>query len=201
LSWRRTRTSRATEVTAGVEMHSPRPAAGGCVRLMVQPTSCAPSSCANLSCPDPLLWSHRPRVTSDPDRRVFPDIGPAAPQPNRAGDGQAELGLLANLVCRNDRDPVAVAEARRPFHLVPALGQNGDDLADDVLLARPQHDNITGSEGRVGRCGCAHGRAGAGASATTCMTRRPNFRSARCIKSSFSQRDTPGGNVQITRVS
>src|SRR6266508_5580483 len=46
-----------------------------------------------------------------------------------------------------------------------------------------------------------HGRACAGASATTWMTRRPNFRSARCTRSNFSQRETPGGSVQMTRVS
>jgi hypothetical protein len=46
-----------------------------------------------------------------------------------------------------------------------------------------------------------HRRAGAGASATTWMTRRPNFRSARCTRSNFSQREMPGGNVQMTRVS
>src|SRR5215470_16670055 len=47
----------------------------------------------------------------------------------------------------------------------------------------------------------AYGRAGAGASATTWMTRRPNLRSARCTRSNFSQRETPGGNVQMTRTS
>jgi hypothetical protein len=44
-------------------------------------------------------------------------------------------------------------------------------------------------------------RACAGASATTWMTRRPNFRSARCTRSNFSQREMPGGNVQMMRAS
>src|SRR5262249_33685759 len=40
-----------------------------------------------------------------------------------------------------------------------------------------------------------------GASATTCRTGRPNFRAARCTRSSLSQREIPGGNVEMTSVS
>src|SRR5439155_25289272 len=46
-----------------------------------------------------------------------------------------------------------------------------------------------------------HLRACTGASGTTWITRRPNLRSARCKRSSFSQREMPGGSVQMTRVS
>src|SRR5215475_12044043 len=42
---------------------------------------------------------------------------------------------------------------------------------------------------------------GEGATASTWMTRSPNFRSARCSRSNFSQREMPGGKVQMTRVS
>ncbi len=55
--------------------------------------------------------------------------------------------------------------------------------------------------GRAGGRRRSYRRAGSTASATTWMTRSPNFRSARCTRSNFSQREMPGGNVQMTRVS
>ena len=57
-----------------------------------------------------------------------------------------ERRLHANLVCRHGGDPVAVTETGRPFHLVPALGQDRDDLTFDVFLAPAQDDNVTRPE-------------------------------------------------------
>lgn len=102
----------------------------------------------------------------------------------------------------NGGDPVTVAEAHRPFHPVPALGEHGDDLAFDIFRV-PRRTTTSPAlrrgRGEVGMVSVTD--AYAEASATTWMTRRPNFRSARCTRSNFSQREIPGGNVQMTRVS
>src|SRR6266436_8061769 len=54
------------------------------------------------------------------------------------------LQLLANLLSRDCRDPIAVVNAGLPFHPVPAAAQDRNDLTLDVLLAQAQHDDIPG---------------------------------------------------------
>src|SRR5713101_3770180 len=55
------------------------------------------------------------------------------------------LQLLANLIRRDCRDPIAVVNAGLPLHPVSAAAQDRNDLTLDVLLALAQHDDIPGS--------------------------------------------------------
>jgi hypothetical protein len=53
------------------------------------------------------------------------------------------LGLLANLIGSDRRDPVPVAQARDPFHLVLAIRQGRDDIALGIFATIPKDNQVT----------------------------------------------------------
>ena len=53
------------------------------------------------------------------------------------------LGLLANLIGSDRRDPVPVAQARDSFHLVLATRQGRDDIALGIFATIPKDNQVT----------------------------------------------------------
>ncbi len=53
------------------------------------------------------------------------------------------LGLLANLIGSDRRDPVPVAQTRHPFHLVVATRQGRDDIALGMFATIPKDNQVT----------------------------------------------------------
>jgi len=53
------------------------------------------------------------------------------------------LGLLANLIGSDRRDPVPIAHARHPFHLVLAPRQGRDDIALGMFATMPKDNQVT----------------------------------------------------------
>jgi hypothetical protein len=51
--------------------------------------------------------------------------------------------LLANLIGSDRRDPVPVAQARDPFHLVLAIRQGRDDIALGIVATIPKDNQVT----------------------------------------------------------
>ena len=50
--------------------------------------------------------------------------------------------LLANLIGTDRRDPVPVAQAREPFHLVLAIRQGRDDIALGIVATIPKDNQV-----------------------------------------------------------